>query len=214
FMQPTLPGVFEDNYIHAVNGSLWTLKIEIMFYLSVPIIMYVTRFIKRDIVFILLYCASVFYLYFMLYMSKENGNALFETFAKQLPGQLMYFTCGALIYYHFDKFSKIPFWILIPASIVYFISLRYHLYILLPVCLSAILFPLAFAKIPLHLSSIAKIDISYGLYLFHYPVIQVFCDKSFFDGNKVFAFMSFTIVIFLISYGSWMLIEKRFIHRK
>lgn len=37
YIEPCLPNVFENNLICAVNGSLWTIKVEEGFYLSVPI---------------------------------------------------------------------------------------------------------------------------------------------------------------------------------
>ena len=41
FLEPNLPGLFESNRFPAVNGALWTLKIEVMFYLIVPALAFV-----------------------------------------------------------------------------------------------------------------------------------------------------------------------------
>ena len=38
FMEPALPGVFEANRFTEINGALWTLKIEVMFYLVLPLL--------------------------------------------------------------------------------------------------------------------------------------------------------------------------------
>ncbi len=40
FLAPGLPGVFTSHLNYAEDGALWTLKIEVVFYLCVPIIYY------------------------------------------------------------------------------------------------------------------------------------------------------------------------------
>ena len=60
FLAPNLPGLFEGNTLQAVNGALWTLKIEVMFYLLVPLaVMAFRRFGQLQALFFL-YVGSVF----------------------------------------------------------------------------------------------------------------------------------------------------------
>jgi len=55
FLQPSLPGLFDGNIIQAVNGALWTLKIKVMFYLSVPLIVFAFGKFRRLPVLVVLY---------------------------------------------------------------------------------------------------------------------------------------------------------------
>ena len=41
-MHPTLPGCFGDRFV-AVNGSLWTIKIEIAFYILLPLLIKILK---------------------------------------------------------------------------------------------------------------------------------------------------------------------------
>ena len=48
FIQPNLPGVFEDLALNgSVNGSLWTIKIEIGFYILLPFIVFAVKRLRE-----------------------------------------------------------------------------------------------------------------------------------------------------------------------
>ena len=73
FLQPNLPGLFENNTLQAVNGSLWTLKIEVMVYLFVPIAVMAFRKFVRLAVIIALYIASVLYSAIIMELVRRTG---------------------------------------------------------------------------------------------------------------------------------------------
>src|SRR6478609_7275211 len=88
FIGGTIPGVFPNNPEHGMNGALWTIKTEVIFYISVPIIVWLCRRLHRDAVLWTLFVLSVVY---RVLMADHN------TLALQIPGQLSFFMIGALI---------------------------------------------------------------------------------------------------------------------
>lgn len=99
FLHPNLPGVFEGNTYTEVNGALWTLKIEVLFYLSVPLFVLLFRKMGTLRVIVGVYALSLLYQMLMYSLAAETGRNMYMVLARQLPGQLSYFMAGAAIYY-------------------------------------------------------------------------------------------------------------------
>ncbi len=106
FRAPFLPGVFEDNAMREVNGSLWTLKIEVAFYIAVPVIAWLCARLGRLPVLVTLYLGSVLYVLTFESLARRTGSPLYEQLGRQLPGQLSYFLVGALWYFYFPFFKR------------------------------------------------------------------------------------------------------------
>src|SRR6185437_5831983 len=96
---PALPGVFASNAVSAVNGSLWTIKVEVGFYVLVPMIVWsVRRFGYRRALGSLFLLSLAWHAVFQLLYS-HFGTEIYDKLAKQIPGQLSYFAGGAWTYY-------------------------------------------------------------------------------------------------------------------
>ncbi len=114
FLAPTLPGVFDANPEGALNGALWTLKIEVMFYASVPAIACLIHRYGAAAVTAVAYAGSVTYSLGMLYVADVTGRHIFATLAHQLPGQLSFFMVGALLFYQEEALRR---WLL-PGALI------------------------------------------------------------------------------------------------
>ena len=213
FLQPCLPGVFvHDATSCSVNSALWTLKIEVSFYLFIPVIIYFTRKAKvKYILFIGIYLFSVLYRNIFEYISILSGIEYYNIIARQLPGFMSYFvSCIALCFYYefFIQKKKI---LLLFSIISFFIERYFGVEILTPVALSIIVFYFAFSF--KRLNNFAKHgDISYGIYIFHFPIMKIASELGFFEKFNPFIVSAILIVIILIfGFLSWHLIEKQFL---
>ncbi|MBV8207204.1 MAG: acyltransferase, partial [Acidobacteria bacterium] len=111
FISPGIPGVFESNPENAaMNGALWTIKIEVLFYCAVPVLVFLCRRFRPILVLSACIAAS---------LAWRAALARHSSLSLQLPGQLSYFSLGALAYYYRPAFHRIAKWIWAPALLLY-----------------------------------------------------------------------------------------------
>lgn len=211
FIEPTLPGVFTDNKLSAVNGALWTIKIEIMFYIAVPFIVYLNRKKSPIIVLTILYVLSIIYYKVLFLLHQKTGILLYRQFYLLLPGSLCFFVSGGLLYYYFDVFKANATKYLIGAIIGWLVFKYFNFYYLMPISLAVIV--VYVALIFKYLGNFARFgDLSYGIYIWHFPIIQTLIYFYLYE-NPLLGFSLSLILVFLFSFASWHLIEKRFLRK-
>lgn len=211
FLHPCLPGVFDNNQICAVNGALWTIKVEIGFYLIIPVLIHLlNKTNKKHVLLSIIYIASIFYKVSMDHMA-QSGGKLYDALSHQLPAFMSYFSCGIALHYYFDQFYAKRNILLFLAIPVYIIEKYLKVEFLTPIALSIIIFAIAYGF--KFLNNFGKYgDFSYGIYIFHFPIIQIFVAKGYFRTFDPYLISATIIIIVLLgAIFSWKFVEKRFI---
>lgn len=212
FIQPSLPGLFSNNPIVAVNGSLWTLKIEVLFYLCVPIFVLAIRRFGNWQVLLGLYVASLLYSVTIEMWGLHTGSPIYQELLRQLPGQLVYFVSGALLYYNLDRFIhnwKLP---LVTAIFILLIKNSFLTMLFEPISVGIIVIYAAYVFT--YLGNFSRYgDFSYGIYIVHFPVLQVLIQYGLFESNPILALFLAAIIVFVLSYLLWHRVEKPFLRK-
>ena len=190
YFQPTLPGVFTNHPSQAINGSLWTVKVEVMLYVSLPLLIFL---FKRDGSIsssILIYGSSIVWILFFGY---GYMGSYAQEIARQFPGQLCYFVIGCLYAYNNKFIENIRWWALLAAFILITFQNTTVDFIVKPLGYSLIILFLGLEK-SLILPRLPIKDVSYGLYLFHFPIIQALISLRIFE---ISPFIGLLVTIFL-----------------
>lgn len=205
FIEPALPGLF-DNYAGIVNGALWTLKIEVMFYIALPLIWW---FVKKPgklcvAVYIALFLgAEIWRQFFMHY-----DHAYSEQLMRQLPGQMGYFAAGMLLNQYWHKLTQPKLWWALLSIVVIALTFMVPiLHILRAPALALLIACMAFASGP-RLDAAKYGDLSYGVYITHFPIIQMCIALGLFGTPVVGLVVSLGLTL-IASYALWHLVEKR-----
>ncbi len=212
FLQPTLPGVFSDNIHTAVNGALWTLKIEVAFYVLVPLIVILFRRFGRMPVIVILYVLSVAYSVGFSLAGDQTSDPLYAMLGRQVPGQLSYFMAGAFLFYNLAFFERNMAYFLSGAVAIMVARVFWPMPLFEPFALAAIVIS---AGLFAYLGNFGKYgDFSYGTYILHFPIIQMLLYLGW-QHNSPWLFLASVILLTLLAaFAMWHLVEKRFLSRQ
>ncbi len=206
---PYLPGVFENNATSVVNGSLWTLQMEVICYSILLVMAWCGCFNWRGaLVLTLVSCFLFTFQTFpraLLLVNYDGGIELYY-----LVRFTALFGGGALI-----KLVGRP-WVTSPivtviaglCILVAFYMGRTDWRYFPPIYLLALpWFIIGLAALLSAFSALDRIDISYGLYLYSYPIQQLLVQANGGAMDPMLLFVASSVITVVLAILSWFLIE-------
>ncbi|WP_187992543.1 acyltransferase family protein [Vibrio harveyi] len=194
--------IFDNNFYSFVgNGSLWTLRYEVVMYIIASIFVFkVVR--KRNYI---VYALFLVFFILMCVTISDDTNAF-----KNLGRLGTFFFAGAISSkISFRSWDK-RFLILMPAligmtHIISFVGKEY----LVSLCFIILIKWLIDLVNNLdNNSKVIKFDISYGLYIYAFPV-QQFLSKYLFFSDVYFYFLCSTLITSILATCSWTVVESK-----
>ncbi len=212
FLQPTLPGLFTGNLFQAVDGALWTLKVEVMFYFFVPLAVMAFRRFGRLSVMVALYIFSVTYSVLMSTLADKTGASLYLELQRQLPGQLAFFVAGGVGYYYFHFFKKYATLLLALAGAAFALQGWLYWVAIQPLALGVLV--VYFSCVAPRLGNFGKYgDFSYGIYIVHFPILQLLISYDLFRESPWAMLFIACLLVITVAFLLWHLIEKHFLRK-
>jgi len=214
FSAPDLPGVFTSNHEQAINGSLWTIKIEVAFYIAVPLLVWAVRKFGALKTLTTVFVLSSAWKLGFLFLHEATGKELYFKLSKQLPGQLAFFVGGALAYYRTREGQSPPTAAIGLAGILGYALTDGLLHeAVAPVAVTAIVYWLSIG-VPRLIDAGKHGDFSYGLYLYHFPIVQTMIALGAYQQHPWATAIGVLAGTIVLSVLSWHLYEKRFLSHR
>ncbi len=202
-----LPDVFVHNPLPGqVNGSLWTIKIEFECYLMTAALGLATLLRRRVVPLLLLVMASAVLLINSLQLPHlhQSPDSTLITHIRFVD----YFLAGMVYFLYRDRIVYRPGWLVAAIAALAAASLSHLLVPLMPIPFTYLLMYCAFSPaITLHNWG-KHADLSYGVYLYAWPVQQLLVQR--FQGaltpyTLTLAALPLTVIC---ATASWYLVEK------
>ncbi|WP_338449549.1 acyltransferase [Niallia oryzisoli] len=193
-IQYDLPGVFESNTAPvSVNGSLWTLWYEFLFY-GVVGFLGVIRLLHKQTVIVAFIASTVLFHF-------GHGGYYTDLFR--------YFSAGMLFYLFRGKILQ-NVWLALLSLVIVFISAKLGKFnYLFPIFGGYFIFYIGYAsKITLHHFSKYG-DFSYGIYIYAFPVQQMVVNLFHNDITPLQNFIISYPITLCFAIASWHLVEEK-----
>lgn len=208
FLKPDVGGVFADNPLQVINGALWSIKVELMFYASLPLLYWIGRRISFVALAALLIFAGSAWWPALNWLGAQWGITPALSFKFQLPGQIHFFGLGIALFARSKGHISTAGMIAVAAWALGLLTIlgegRDAIHALALVTLIGVATALPQAKGNLF----GEQDISYGIYLCHFPLIQLLVAAGL--GGLPFPVYLAIALTLTVVYGvlSWKWIER------
>lgn len=212
FLQPTLPGVFEQHPVPVMNGSLWTIKVELCLYACLPVLVFLFRRIGAFPTAAMAFAVAVIWDLLLGHWPGLSPKMAAEL-GRQFPGALHLFAFGALYTVEERRLKPLLGWLALGAFLAFLLLQDHSLRIIVePVCYAACVLFLA-TSLPVQLPVGKWGDLSYGTYLLHFPLIQLFIHLGLFQNSPWLGLTLLLPTVLIAAFLLWHFIEKPFLKR-
>jgi len=210
---PNLPGVFREHVsTSAINGSLWTLRYEFLFY-GVLGLLFVIPVNREKMVY-----GSLCIAFFVGTLFTNNLDATAHSLNYHLNNFFhlgLYFILGSNISLYKDFIFKHKKLLLLVSLVTFIGALSFvkGQSLLFQISFPLLIICVGYAYIPFLNYSKFVGDISYGTYIYAFPVQQALIAWFHFE-NPLCLFVPSLVLSSFFGYLSWNIIEKKFIMKK
>jgi len=198
-----LPGILENNNEQMASGALWTLRYELLAYVGTLVAFFLGLLKHRWMLF-------AQFAVFAIALPLSHILGVYDDLPATLQSLLRFGVCyglGAAIYGYRDKIKLHLLGIPVLFGFSALISGTVMFEVAVMVSLGYMLFWLAYIKIP-KLNFLQKMsDVSYGLYIYHWAVLQGI--YHFYPNVNVWQLIAIsTPIAILLANLSWRFVEK------
>lgn len=203
------PEMFHNVGTGEPNGSLWTITVEILFYICVPIIVWLERRAHYALPVLIALSFAVYASKGFLDISLGGTRSLYGALAITPIVWGWMFGVGIVAVKYFDRIEKyikyFP-WLAAPMLVMmlvdsgpFFATRGRDLGLFYFVCYAGLILWVAFRTTHVHFN----LDLSYGAYVWHMPIINVMILMS-----VPFAPLLTLLLTPMVAYISWVCVEK------
>lgn len=220
------PGFMRQYGDGVMNGSLWTITVELQFYILTPLLYYwanktknisVANFITINVCIFL-----IINIIFNNYLTSYEGLTWYKLLRVSFAPWIYMFLIGVIFQKNFERIYEILHGKFIYCLLVYLlIALMFRKFgadfgnsmnPLLFIFLAVLIFSFAYSNTNLSMAILQKTDISYGIYIYHMPIVNYLIYTNYFSGYQAGAIA--LMLVITTSLLSWHVLEKKFLKLK
>ncbi len=216
FLQFYNPDFLRGYGTGVLNGSLWTIAVELEFYILLPILYYLFKTnLSRNMSFTGLFIVFIMIAFIISQLTLTHDQ--YYLLEVSLFPHLYMFLMGILlqrmkIYSYAIIFSKGLYWLAAYLLFSYLIPDTEFKIILSRIILGITTVSIAYSWTSLSKTLLKENDISYGVYIYHMVFVNIFVQMSFM--HNTLNILWILVLTFVAAFLSWRLVEKPALNRK